>query len=543
MKKTILLASILVLGLDAGVTNADFTFGKPIILGPPINSSRNEGATCLSCDGLELYIDSDWPAGHGRWDLWVVSRTTRNDPWGVPVNLGSSVNGPAIDYGPSISADGLELYFTSNRSGSFAIWVTKRATVFDPWGQAVNLGPAVNASGFDIGATISADGLELFFCSTRPGGSGVEDLWVAKRETAHDPWGVPTNLGAAVNSPAVDNSPVISADGLLLFFESNRSGGYGDFDIWFTRRTSTNDNWGPATNLGPPVNTASIESVPGIAPDGKQFYFLSTNRPGGLGGYDTWQTSIDPIVDLDADGIVDSADMCIIVDNWNTDNSLCDIGPMPWGDGVVNVEDLKVIAEHLFEQVSDPTLSAHWALDEAEGNVAHESVSGSDDVVMGNPLWQPTGGKVGGALQCDGVDDCVISSCGPDPADGPFSVFAWIKGGAPGQVIISQPASANWLMTDQEGRLLTELGMIARVGPLLSQAVITDGQWYRIGFVWDGMCRALYVDDILVAEDTVNGLAACDGGLYIGVGQDFAPGSFFSGLIDDVRIYDRAVSP
>ena len=69
---------------------------------------------------------------------------------------------------------------------------------------------------------------------------------------------------------------------------------------------------------------------------------------------DLWQAPIIPIVDLNSDGIVDSADMVIMVDNWGTDNSLCDIGPMPWGDGVVDVEDLIVLAEHLFEEVPQP---------------------------------------------------------------------------------------------------------------------------------------------------------------------------------------------
>jgi hypothetical protein len=57
------------------------------------------------------------------------------------------------------------------------------------------------------------------------------------------------------------------------------------------------------------------------------------------------------IVDLNSDGIVDSGDMVIMVDNWGTDNSLCDIGPMPWGDGIADVKDLIVLSEHLFEQL------------------------------------------------------------------------------------------------------------------------------------------------------------------------------------------------
>jgi hypothetical protein len=79
--------------------------------------------------------------------------------------------------------------------------------------------------------------------------------------------------------------------------------------------------------------------------------------------------------------------------------------------------------------------------------------------------------------------------------------------------------------------------------PLLSQTVITDGQWHRVGFVWDSVSRALYVDDFLIAEDSQPGLAESLGGLNIGCGSDLTAGTFWSGLIDDVRIYNRAVTP
>jgi hypothetical protein len=79
--------------------------------------------------------------------------------------------------------------------------------------------------------------------------------------------------------------------------------------------------------------------------------------------------------------------------------------------------------------------------------------------------------------------------------------------------------------------------------PLLSQTVITDGQWHCVGFVWDGGYRALYVDDTLVAEDSQPGLSDSLGGLNIGCGSDLTAGTFFSGMIDDVRIYNRAVRP
>jgi hypothetical protein len=77
----------------------------------------------------------------------------------------------------------------------------------------------------------------------------------------------------------------------------------------------------------------------------------------------------------------------------------------------------------------------------------------------------------------------------------------------------------------------------------LSESMITDGEWHRIGFVWDGANRTLYVDDILVAEDTQNNLSGSLGGLNIGCGSNSAVRTFWSGLIDDIRIYNRAVRP
>ena len=77
---------------------------------------------------------------------------------------------------------------------------------------------------------------------------------------------------------------------------------------------------------------------------------------------------------------------------------------------------------------------------------------------------------------------------------------------------------------------------------MLSQTNITDGNWHHIGLVWDGSKRILYVDDVAVAEDTQNDLESSDSGLYIGTGKGMEPGSFWSGLIDDVRIYDVALS-
>jgi len=223
-----------------------------------------------------------------------------------------------------------------------------------------------------------------------------------------------------------------------------------------------------------------------------------------------------------------------------------DIGPMPWGDGVVDAADLEVLMRYWQQEVLPVSLIAYWKLDEVEGTIAADKAGTNNGTLVGDPIWQPAGGKVGGALQLDGVDDCVTTEIIRDPPEGVFSVFAWVKGGAPGQVILSQQlGGANWLMVSSpNGALMTDLKSTGRQGKsLTSTTVITDGNWHRVGLVWDGSNRILYVDDIEVAKDRQANLPISTGGLYIGTGSTMAPGSFWKGLIDDVRIYDRAVTP
>jgi hypothetical protein len=198
-------------------------------------------------------------------------------------------------------------------------------------------------------------------------------------------------------------------------------------------------------------------------------------------------------------------------------------------------------------QENDPSLIGYWTLDETEGDMAYDSIADRDGTLIGGPVWEPEDGMIDGALRFDGTDDYVITEGIVNPADGPFSVLAWIKGGEPGQVIVSQVAGVNWLKIDASGgTLATELIPPPKrvpVPPLVSGAVVTDDVWHRVAFVWDGVSRSLYVDGTLVAADEQDTLEGSNRGLYIGCGADQSPESFFSGLVDDVRIYNRAVRP
>jgi len=349
MKKIIVL--ILTLLLIVEVAQADYTIGTATNMGSPVNSAAGEGEPYITIDGLELYFVSLRSGGYGEADIWVATRTTKDDDWGIPVNLGSGVNGSAWDSGPAISADGLSLFFTSMRPGGHGdqdIYMTTRPTKDDPWGTSVNLGAPVNTSSQDGEPYISADGLELYFVSARPGGYGNGDMYVTTRSAKDDPWGTPVNLGPIVNTLGWEGSPHLSSDGRTIFhYGFNRPGHPDNTDIWMTTRSTENDDWANSVKLGSEVNGSAADTSPCISHDGSVLYFQSW-RSGNTG---LWQVSIDPVVDLNADGIVDSADMVIMVDHWGTDDSLCDIGPMPWGDGIVDVQDLIVLAEHLFEEV------------------------------------------------------------------------------------------------------------------------------------------------------------------------------------------------
>ena len=426
MKKPIFIVSFFVLAMTAEVATAEFSFGTPTNLGPIVNSPSLDGAPSVTADGLSLFFNSKRSEGYGDYDIWLSIRQTTDEPWGEPVNLGPNINTSSMDGNPVISRDGLTLYFTSNRPGGYDSWdiyVTTRTSMADSWSTPTNLGAPFNSSASDSGISVTADGLTAFFGTNKPGGFGNDDIYMSSRTTPDDPWGEPMNLGSLVNSPSVDGCPMVSTDGLSLYFHSNRPGGYGGFDAWVTTRPTINDEWGEPMNLGPIINTSDFDGAATISADSSTLYFMS-GRPGGSDLHDLWQAPVIPIIDLNGDGTVNCVDMCKLVNHWHTNHPPCDVAPVPFGDGFVDVRDMTVLAEHLFENVYDPTLVAHWALDEAEGMTAQDSVTGRGDWIIGNPLWQPTGGKVGGALQLDGVDDCVIPTFGINPAEGPFSVLA-----------------------------------------------------------------------------------------------------------------------
>ena len=153
------------------------------------------------------------------------------------------------------------------------------------WSEPVHLDAPINSPFRELGPQLSPDELSLYFGSDRPGGHGDVDIWAVHRDCLECAWGTPVNLD--INSEQSDGGPSFSPDGHVLFFSSNRPGGYGADDIWVSYRDDVSDDqgWTPPVNLGSGVNTADEETgpeyVPALRAEGTTFYFVRGGVPGG----------------------------------------------------------------------------------------------------------------------------------------------------------------------------------------------------------------------------------------------------------------------
>ena len=289
-------------GVLAGTTTAaqQCVHDVPVPV-PTVNSRGREYAPTIAADSLSLLFTSS-RGGQGSQDLWVATRSSASDDWGPAENLGPPVNTAACEAHPCLATDGLSLYFCDGRGdndmprrpgglGKSDIWVATRPTANDRWTEPVNLGPVVNSEYHERAPCISSDGLSLFFDSDRPGGLGGSDIWAATRSRVQDPWGGPVNLGPPVNSVGWEGEPCVADGGSALYFSCLRTEGYGRFDIWVARRTTTRDAWGTAVSLGPLVNTSWADVGPEVSADASTLYFCS-RRPGGPGFWDLWQVPL-----------------------------------------------------------------------------------------------------------------------------------------------------------------------------------------------------------------------------------------------------------
>ncbi|GAB1449238.1 OmpA family protein [Bacteroidota bacterium] len=198
-----------------------------------------------------------------------------------PVNMGPSINSYENEYFPGITSDGQTFIFTRLEGGrNEEFYLANKRN--NEWLPAMNLGAPINTERNEGTVSLSADGQYIFYTAcNKPGGLGSCDLYLTKRDGLT--WAEPKNLGAPVNSSAWESQPSVSFDGKTVYFSSNRPGGYGGSDIWYT--TFKNGRWSPPVNMGPEINTTGEEQSPFIAKDDNTLYFNSNGHP-GMGGID-----------------------------------------------------------------------------------------------------------------------------------------------------------------------------------------------------------------------------------------------------------------
>lgn len=270
-------------------------------LGPTINSVDNDNGPALSKNGLSLYFASDRPDGEGNLDIWVSRRASLNDPWEPPVNLGPVVNTSGVDHDPALSRDGHWLFTAGDRQGGFGafdIWAAWRAHTRDDfgWQTPINLGAPVNTAGQEAGPEYFENddiGVPLLFL-TRPRAPGPADIFVSQLQPDGS-FGPPAPV-TELNSPSGDAKAALRHDGLEVIFQSMRPGSLVGcqpapcFDLWTATREHASASWSNPVNLGPTVNTSAAEMDAAISANDEMLIF-SSNRPGGFGGFDLYVTT------------------------------------------------------------------------------------------------------------------------------------------------------------------------------------------------------------------------------------------------------------
>ena len=176
---------------------------------------------------------------------------------------------------PTLTADLLEIVFTSERvSGNGDVWLARRASILEPFTTPTPL-TEVNTANFETSAAISADGLMLWFGSDRPGGVGTIDIWVTSRASRAAAWATPQNV-LALNTPSEDIPRPPGQHGLVMPLASKPGDIAGVYQTFFARRESAGAPFG-APALVSELAEADRSTVDGfLSDDGLTLFFSSS---------------------------------------------------------------------------------------------------------------------------------------------------------------------------------------------------------------------------------------------------------------------------
>ncbi len=267
-------------------------------LGGIVNTEFDEHSPVFSADESTLIFTSKRKSdihkvmtedGQYYEDIYITNKL-EDGQWSVPKPISPLINTPGHEASIGLSPDGQELYiyrdestFLNQRDGNIYVSFLKG----DEWTVPEKI--AINTKYNENHASISADGQELFFTSDRPGGMGGMDIYLSKR-LPNGNWGIPMNLGPKINTPKDEISPFIHPDGVTLFFSSRGNNSMGGFDIFYAIRDDNNE-WNTPTNLGYPINTPNDDAFYVPTPDGVRAYY-SSEQTGGIGRKDLYMITL-----------------------------------------------------------------------------------------------------------------------------------------------------------------------------------------------------------------------------------------------------------
>lgn len=258
-------------------------------IGPPVNTQQLENNPFISKDGLSLYftrLECETCSSGPPQDIWVSHRETVDSAWGVPEKLPNTINSVYVENTASSTIDGHYLFFISNRPGGCGkqdIYMSRRQNKKvdsgeGGWELAVNLGCTINSTAREQGPVLFEDEttgkITMYFNSQRVGNR--DDIYSSELQP-DGTWSLPQPV-TELNSPADDSMPVLSRDGLEIYFVSTRPGsiidpdGVPSADIWMSTRASTSERWSEPQNVTA-LNSLNWEGRPALSFDGTAIYF------------------------------------------------------------------------------------------------------------------------------------------------------------------------------------------------------------------------------------------------------------------------------
>jgi len=231
------------------------------------------------------------PTGTTRMvEEFTLAQKTNNN-YTIGEALESPFNESYNEGGATITANNNELFFTVcqvDEKGyqNCDIYYCKKE--FGYWGGIKSLGEKINnPDSWESQPSISANGDVLYFTSNRGGGVGGLDLWYSTR-LPNGEWEEPKNLGEEINTPKNEKSPFIHSDSQTLYFASDGLPNLGGYDIFYSKNDDDTKAWIEPVNIGYPINTTADEIGLFVSLNGKRAYFNS-NKLKGVGGWDLYE--------------------------------------------------------------------------------------------------------------------------------------------------------------------------------------------------------------------------------------------------------------